>query len=122
MFATMGAMSEALTVQGRRLVTEDILRIRRLIAENRGWSRRRLSEVLSAEWDWRNGIGRLKDMATRTLLLKLDGRGLIELPPRRREPSNRMAAGRVPRQVWDSTPVTGTLREIGPLMVQEISR
>jgi hypothetical protein len=99
-------MSEVLAVQGRRLATEDIIRIRQLIEENRDWSRRRLSES-SAEWDWRNGSGRLKDMAARTLLLKLHVRGLIELPPRRRAPSNRMAAGRVPRQDWDSTPVTG---------------
>ena len=78
-------MSEVLTVQGRQLATEDILRIRQLMADNRDWSRRRLSEELSAEWDWRNGSGRLKDMAARTLLLKLHARGLIELPPRRRD-------------------------------------
>jgi hypothetical protein len=115
-------MSETLTVQGRRLAAEDIFRIRQLIAENRDWSRRRLSEELSAEWDWRNGSGRLKDMATRTLLLKLHERGLIDLPPRRKIPSNRMAAGRVSRQVWDSTLVTGPLCQLGPLDVREISQ
>jgi hypothetical protein len=115
-------MIETLTVQGRLLATEDILRIRQLIAENRDWSRRRLSEVISAEWDWRNGSGRLKDMAARSLLLKLNARGLIELPPRRRIPSNRMAGGRAPRQTWNMTPVNGTLRELGPLVMQEISR
>jgi hypothetical protein len=114
-------MNESLMVQGRLLATEDILRIRQLIAENRDWSRRRLSEVISAEWDWRNGSGRLKDMAARSLLLKLNTRGLIELPPRRRAPSNRMADGRAPRQTWDLTPVTATFRELGPLTVQEIS-
>jgi hypothetical protein len=114
-------MSEVLTVQGRQLVTEDILRIRQLIEENRDWSRRRLSEVLAEEWDWRNASGRVKDMAARTLLLKLDARGLIKLPPRRRTPSNRMAKGRVSWQSWDTTAVMGELRQIGPLMVQEIS-
>ena len=114
-------MSETLIVQGRRLAGEDILRIRQLIAENQDWSRRRLSEVLSAEWDWRNGSGRLKDMAARSLLLKLDTRGVIKLPPRRRKPSNRMADRRAPRQAWDLTPVVGSLRELGPLMVREIS-
>ncbi len=59
------------------MATEDILQIRRLITDNPAWSRRRLSEVLCAEWDWRNGSGRLKDMATRTLLVKLDAAGLI---------------------------------------------
>lgn len=115
-------MSDVLTVQGRRLTTEDIFRIRQLVEENRSWSRRRLSEELATEWDWRNGSGRLKDMAARTLLLKLHARGLIELPARRRTPCNRMAAGQVLRQDWDSTPVTGPLRELGPLLVQEISQ
>jgi hypothetical protein len=114
-------MSEAMTIQGRRLVIADILRVRQLLTENPTWSRRRLSEVLAEEWDWRNASGQLKDMATRTLLLKLDARGLIGLPPRRRTPSNRMAEGRVPRQAWDTAAITGTLGQLGPLQVQEIS-
>jgi hypothetical protein len=114
-------MSESLMVQGRKLEAENILRIRQLLAENPSWSRRRLSEVLCREWDWRNGSGRLKDMATRTLLVKLDARGLIQLPARRRAPSNRMAARQVPRQLWDSTPITGNLRDLEPLTLREIS-
>lgn len=114
-------MSDGLLMQGRKLAKEDLLQIRRLIADNPGWSRRRLSEVLCAEWDWRNGSGRLKDMATRTLLVKLDARGLITLPARRRMPSNRMAARQAPRQMWDSTPITGTLRDVGPLTLREVS-
>jgi hypothetical protein len=114
-------MNETLIVQGRRLTGEDILHIRQLIEGNRDWSRRRLSEFLSAEWDWRNGSGRIKDMAARSMLLKLDKRGLIELPPRRRKPSNRMAARCAPRQAWGLTPVGGSLREQGPLTVREIS-
>ena len=108
-------------VQGRQLETADISRIRQLISENPTWSRRRISEAIAQEWDWRNGSGQLKDMAARTMLLKLEARGLIELPPRRRKPSNRMAEGRVSRQDWDTTPVTGTLRQLGPITIQEIS-
>ena len=39
---------------------------------------------IAQEWDWRNELGRFKDMAARTLLLKLERRGLIQLPPRQR--------------------------------------
>jgi len=114
-------MSECLMVQGRNLDAEDISRIRQLIANHSDWSRRRLSEVLCSEWDWRNGSGRLKDMATRTLLVKLDARGLIRLPARRRVPSSRMAAQQAPRQLWDSTPITGPLRDLEPITLREIS-
>ena len=113
-------MGAGCRVQGRWLEIEDIARIRRLIADNPCWSRRRLSEVLSAEWDWRNSSGRLKDMATRSLLVKLDARRLIQLPERRRIPNNRMARN-IPRREWDTTPVIGTLGDVGPLALREIS-
>jgi len=42
--------------------------------------RRRLSEVLAERWQWYAASGQLKDMAARTLLGKLEDRGLIVLP------------------------------------------
>jgi len=114
-------MNETVLIQGRRLQEADIGRIRELLAANPTWSRRRLSQALSAEWDWRNGSGRLKDMAARTMLVKLDARGLIELPPRRRCAPNRMTSRRLPRQNWDSTPIEGRLGDLGPLTIQEVS-
>jgi len=108
-------------VQGRQLTPFDILRIRELIAGNPDWSRRRLSEVLCAEWEWRNGNGQMKDMAARSLLVKLHARGVIQLPARRQTPSNRMTGRSLPRQNWDTTPVSGTLKGLGPLEVEEIS-
>ena len=69
-------MNESVRLQGRDWTPEDIERLRGLIAQNPAWSRRRLSEILAAEWNWRNGAGQLKDMAARTLLVKLEERGL----------------------------------------------
>ncbi len=115
-------MNETLVVQGRRLESADILRIRDLISGNPNWSRRRLSEALCAEWEWRNASGRIKDMAARSLLVKLQARGLIELPPRRQTASNRMLCRRISRQSWDTTPVVGTLADLGSLNVQEVSQ
>ncbi len=114
-------MSEVLVVQGRRLQPADIVWIRELIAGNPCWSRRRLSEALCAEWNWRNGSGRLKDMAARSLLVKLEARRLIELPQRRQTASNRMAGRRISRQNWDWAPVAGAFGDVGPLMLQEVS-
>lgn len=114
-------MNEAVRIQGRDWKPEDIERIRGLIAENPAWSRRRLSEVVATEWNWRNGAGRLKDMAARTLLVKLEARGIVQLPPRRQTPSNRMTERRIPDFDGDQTPVTGTLGSVGPLKVNEVS-
>jgi hypothetical protein len=114
-------MNEAAMVQGRRVTPQDVARIRKLVMANPDWSRRQLSNVLAAEWEWRNGAGRLKDMATRTLLLKLEARGLIRLPPRQQTPSNRMTDRFLPRQNWDSMPVKGRLVDLGPLAIREVS-
>jgi Druantia protein DruA len=113
-------MNETVLVQGRRLQSTDIGRIRELLVANPTWSRYRLSQVLSAEWNWRTAGGRLKDMAARTMLVKLEARGLIELPLRRRASPNRMMRRRLPRLNWDSTPVEGGLRDLGPLTIREV--
>lgn len=118
----LGSRSESLVVQGRAVTAQDLDRLRALVAAHPHWSRRRLSDAVCAEWDWRNAAGRLKDMATRTLLGKLEARGLITLPARRRIASNRMADRPVPTRVWDLTPLTCALREGGPLVVEEVSR
>ena len=114
-------MDEAFVVQGRRVTAQDVARIRQLRLDHPDWSRRRLSQSLAEEWDWRNARGQLKDMAARTLLLKLEARGLVYLPPRRQTPSNRMARRDLPRQNWDSTPVECKLVDLGPLTVREVS-
>ena len=66
------------------------------MGDNPHWSRWRLSRELATRWDWRNAAGQLKDMAARTLLVKLEQRGLIELPARRQVPTNRMRCGAQP--------------------------
>jgi hypothetical protein len=115
-------MNEALMMQGRKIEVADIERIRQLLQENPAWSRRRLSQVLASEWDWRNGRGQLKDMAARSLLVKLGERGHIQLPARRQKPTNRMVRQPIASgAAWDCTPVTGTLRDAGVLTVREVS-
>lgn len=68
-------------LQGRTLSSDDLTVIRALMAQHPDWHRTALSRHLCQLWNWRNDAGRPKDMAARTLLLKLHARGLIELPP-----------------------------------------
>ncbi|MGH9469942.1 MAG: Druantia anti-phage system protein DruA [Terriglobia bacterium] len=107
--------------RGRVMSEADLEQIRQLIRAHPDWSRRRLSERLEAEWNWRNGVGRLKDMATRSLLVKLDERGWIQLPPRRWAPTNRMRARRIAPRLWDRTPRAASLAELGRLEIHEVS-
>ena len=77
-------MAGVMVVQGRELSAEDIGQLEGLLAEQPDWGRTRLSEELCRRWDWRNAQGRPKDMAARTLLLKLERSGHIQLPARLR--------------------------------------
>jgi len=70
-------------IQGRRLTPVELGEIGDLLAAHPDWHRTRVSRELCQRWDWRTETGRPKDMACRSLLLKLEARGWIRLPPRR---------------------------------------
>jgi len=76
-------VDQLLVIQGREIRPADVERIRDWLQAHPGSNRTRLSRALCEAWNWRNGAGRLKDMAARSLLLKLEARGAIQLPPRR---------------------------------------
>ena len=82
-------MEQATIIQGRCVTPDDVTFISRLIADNPDWTRMRLSHELCALWSWQNAKGRMKDMACRTLLLKLHRAGRITLPPPRTSCPNR---------------------------------
>lgn len=114
-------MTASELIQGRLVTPTDVAQIGALIASHPTWSRRRVSEAVAAAWDWRTPTGRLKDMAARTLLLKLDARGLVTLPQRRRPASNRMAARPIAHPCPRLPLVAGDLRDLGPLVLDEVS-
>ncbi|MFZ4701783.1 MAG: Druantia anti-phage system protein DruA [Candidatus Methylumidiphilus sp.] len=117
-------MSEQGIIQGRFIGEAEMAQLRAMLAGHPDWSRRRISEHLARLWDWRNPAGQLKDMAARTLLLKLERRGLIELPVRRQIPSNRMGRKSIPTPTPfpGMSPVNHALADLLPLTLNEISR
>jgi hypothetical protein len=58
-------------IQGRVLRPADIAMISDWLRAHPDAHRTRLSRELCVAWDWRNAAGQVKDMACRTLLLKL---------------------------------------------------
>ena len=114
-------MSESLTIQGRPLSLQGLEELRQWVGDNPHWSRWRLSRELATRWDWRNGAGQLKDMAARTLLVKLEQRGLLELPARRQVPTNRMRCGAQPAIIEPAEPIVCALADLQPLSVEEVS-
>jgi hypothetical protein len=118
-------MGERIRYRGRDFGDAEIEALRRLIADNPGLSRRRLSQVVCQLWGWRQANGQLCDMVCRGLLLKLHREGQLELPPKRREPANPLALGRrrKPSRIEvDQTPIVVCLRELGPLQIRQVRR
>lgn len=116
-------MPETMVVQGRSLTPEDIQLIRSLMTSHPEWHRQRLSRELAVLWKWTNSAGRLKDMAARTMLLKLNRRGLIELPERRREPVQRkgLFSRAIPPAPLAVAPIAEPLGELTPVTLELLS-
>jgi hypothetical protein len=109
--------------RGREIRAQDILFIRRLIAEHPGISRRRLSARLCEAWQWKQANGALRDMVCRGLLLLLHRAGEIELPPVRYTPPNPLARRKAPAPVLiDTTPLRDRLSQLRPIELQPVRR
>ena len=112
-----------LLVQGRRIRPSDLDWIRQLMAVHPQWGRWHLSIHIAQRWNWRNGVGQLKDMAARWLLLKLERRGLLRLPPRKRSGAGNHRARRVEPELgleldlFSQVPIRSSLAELRPLRV-----
>lgn len=111
------------TLQSRPFGAEQLAQIQSLLDGNSQWSRYRLSRELAVLWNWRTAQGQLKDMAVRTLLLKIEEQGWIQLPARRRESPTRSRQPRVTGgPALDESPVECALEQLTPLRLQEVSQ
>lgn len=102
-------------VQGRRVSAAEVAFISHWLQAHPLGNRTRLSRELCERWNWRNGAGRLKDMACRSLLLKLEARGLICLPARRTASVNGLRNLQVRAVPCEDSPVRCSLAELKPL-------
>lgn len=114
-------MASSVIIQGREIGEPEIDLITGLLRANPGWNRTRLSRELCARWDWCNALGRPKDMAARTLLLKLERAGHVRLPERQAPSPNTRRNRRVEPVPPPGQPLCGTLAELQPLSVSIVT-
>src|ERR1051325_10399818 len=112
----MQAEASEIRCQGRALSHNQLDWLRGWVNEHSDWSRKRLSRELCEQWDWRNGRGRLKDFAARSLLEKLEARGLLVLPPLQSQRSHPRPKANLPAAIdWPTEPIRGPLSGLEPL-------
>jgi hypothetical protein len=108
-------------IQGRIVRPEDVVLIRDWLQTHPDSNRTRLSRELCVAWNWRNGAGRLKDMAARSLLLKLEAGGQIQLPPRRTASVNGLRNRHPVAIDHDQSPIAGPLESRRPVQVHLVT-
>lgn len=121
--ATVRRMQQPLSYRHRVITEDDLVFIRRLIAEHPSLSRRRLSAKLCEAWNWVQPNGALRDMVCRGMMLMLHREGLIELPPVRRIPRNPLVERNAPPVVdVDQSALQTSLAGLGPLAIRQVRR
>lgn len=113
-------MEKERVVQGRVIRPEDVRRIRELLREHPSWNRTRLSRELCAGWNWRTPTGQMKDMACRSLLLKLERKGEVRLPARERRSVNHLRHRAIPLVLHSTSPIVCALKDLRPIEVRPV--
>jgi hypothetical protein len=111
-------MSNGMVIQGRLLSSDDIDIVREIIVSNPSWRRTRISQELCSRWGWFNHLGQPKDMACRSMLLKLEAKGYITLPARSSFPLNGLQHRSIPDSNPDTTSIAASLRDLLPLSIE----
>jgi len=116
-------METIITYRGRSISKQDIATVSRIIAQYPARSRRFISQEVCRIWDWRQPNGVLKDMVCRSLLLLLESRGFIKLPPHKCRPNNSLANRKKPTQVViDQTPIQCAVGDLFPIKLEQVRR
>ena len=116
-------MHRPLSYRHRVITDDDLVFIRRLIAQNPELSRRGLSMKLCQAWNWVQANGALRDMVCRGMMLMLHRQGLIELPALRQVGRSSRSRPTKPQTVCiDRTPLSVSFAELGPLQLRQVRR
>ncbi len=113
-------MEETLIIRGRPITPDDLTLIHNLIQTHWQRGRKFISQELCRQWQWFQPNGCLKDMPARELLLRLERRGSIQLPPRLRSANNEKR-NHIPSTFKTvETPLEGKLSHFGPLELKMV--
>jgi len=115
-------MAEEFTIRGRVVTAEDIEFIRKVLAEHRDRGRTYISQAICREWGWVQANGRLKEVACREMLRRLEAEGAVVLPRARAVGRLKGGGGRRRQPTLEFTPrsVEGPLRDLLPVDVRMV--
>jgi hypothetical protein len=104
-----------ITIRKRTITNTDIVQIQATVDAHWTKGRKHISKILCRQWNWLQPNGRLKDMACRELLLTLNRKGLITLPPRLTSANNEYRNRTIPIVKIDQNRLQDKLANLGPV-------
>jgi len=114
------ALPVLLRYRARPIGPAELAFIQATIAAYAAAGRTRISQVLCEAWDWRQPNGALKAYACRDLLLRLEERGYLTLPPRLRAPGGPCQHDRLVAAPAPGPPLTTA--DLETLVVRPVTR
>jgi len=116
-------MKIIVTYRSRNVTASDLEVIKEIIAAHPEGSRRFISQEVCRAWQWRQANGALKDMICRSLLLLLQSKDLIKLPPPKCKPANPLANRKKPDKIEvDRTPIECPIDELFPIHLKQVRK
>jgi hypothetical protein len=112
-------MNETIICQGRHIQKSDLCWLRNVTQDHPDWSRHKITKHICSQWGWYTPSGQTKTFAARSMIDKLEQRGLLDLPP------IRVAFRRKPRPPFpegftasDLKPINQPLEKLTPLSIK----
>jgi hypothetical protein len=106
--------------RGRELTYNDIAFIRETINDHHHKGRTPISRILCKAWGWKQSNGKYKEYAARDLLLRLEEKDLIKLPPRIRPNNNRKKKSFDQIPLFNKNSLTGSVGDYPQIHVQSL--
>ena len=113
-------MINTISICGQKFTPAIVDKINQIVEQTKELTRRKLSIIVCELLNWRDCQGKLKAMSCRVALLRLKGRGLIELPAARNSAvrtNKAVAVEELPRPVE----IECSLEQLGPICLEAVS-
>jgi hypothetical protein len=104
--------------RSRELSSQDIESIRSTITKHYSRGRSSISRILCQEWNWVQPNGKLKEYAARDLLLRLEEKGFVELPPRIKPKNNLKGKCFAQIPLFSKQSLSGSLSHYPPVNIR----
>lgn len=116
-------MTAILTYRNRTISPDDITCIQQVISGHYAEGRAAISRIICEIWNWRQANGQLKDAVCRGLLLILERKQLISLPPRMTSNNNsfRHQAKKARIEV-NQQPIIDLVKNLQPIEIRQVRR